>query len=134
MKEHVSELLVFLFQVCEAMLHVKHGPWIISRLVANMPDSFTEGKIFSVDWGFCVWIFWVDVLLWINLILDCTTVCYHLISNGEKCEEESDGGLIRLEALKMLCKMNPRQNLLIRSRCVRDIIFKSYKKVIVKWH
>lgn len=74
-------------QVCEAMLHVQNGPWIICRLVANIPDALTE-------------------------------VCLHLISNGDKCEEETEGGFIRLEALKMLCKMNPRISLLIRSRCV----------------
>ncbi|CAG7720553.1 unnamed protein product [Allacma fusca] len=79
--------LLSICDVCEAMLHVQHGPWIICRLVANMPDAFTE-------------------------------VCLHLISNGEKCEEETEGGLVRLEALKLLCKMNPRNSLLIRSRCV----------------
>ncbi|XP_021962074.1 integrator complex subunit 2 isoform X2 [Folsomia candida] len=73
--------------ICEAMLHVKYGQWIITRLVANMPDSFSE-------------------------------VCFHLISNGDKCEEDTEGGLIRLDAMKMLCKMNPKQSLLIRSRCV----------------
>ena len=45
-------------------------------------------------------------------------MCLHLISNGEKWEEESEGGLVRLEALKLLSQINPRMNLLIRSRCV----------------
>ncbi|CAL8102119.1 unnamed protein product [Orchesella dallaii] len=91
--DHLSIALVelpsvlSLVDVCEALLHVKYGPWIICRLVANLPDSFTE-------------------------------ICYNLISNGDKCEEESEGGIVRLEALKLLCRLNPRMSLLIRSRCV----------------
>lgn len=48
--DHLSIALVelpsvlSLVDVCEALLHVKYGPWIICRLVANLPDSFTESK------------------------------------------------------------------------------------------
>lgn len=48
--DHLSIVLVELpsvlsvVDVCEALLHVKYGPWIICRLVANLPDSFTEGN------------------------------------------------------------------------------------------
>ena len=29
-------------EVCEALLHVSHGPTLIARLVANQPDTFRE--------------------------------------------------------------------------------------------
>lgn len=44
-------------------------------------------------------------------------VCTHLISNGEK-QEESLLGSIRTQALTMLCKMNPKQALAVRAKCV----------------
>jgi integrator complex subunit 2 len=29
--------------IAESLLHVKYGPWLICRLVANAPDSFRDG-------------------------------------------------------------------------------------------
>ena len=49
--DHLSIALVELpsvlplVDVCEALLHVKYGPRVICRLVANLPDSFTESKL-----------------------------------------------------------------------------------------
>ncbi len=31
-------------EVCEALLRLKYGPWIICHVVANQPDSFLDGK------------------------------------------------------------------------------------------
>ena len=46
------------------------------------------------------------------------TVCTSLIANGERQEEDNIGGRIRMQALSMLCQMNPVQALAIRSKCV----------------
>lgn len=32
-------------QLAEALLRVKHGPWLLCRLVANAPDSFEQGTM-----------------------------------------------------------------------------------------
>lgn len=32
-------------EVCEALLRLKYGPWIICHVVVNQPDSFNDGKI-----------------------------------------------------------------------------------------
>ncbi|XP_046387078.1 integrator complex subunit 2 [Ischnura elegans] len=45
-------------------------------------------------------------------------VCTSLIANGERQEEENIGGRIRMQALSMLCQMNPVQFLAIRAKCV----------------
>uniref|UniRef100_A0A2C9M9J7 Uncharacterized protein n=1 Tax=Biomphalaria glabrata TaxID=6526 RepID=A0A2C9M9J7_BIOGL len=44
-------------------------------------------------------------------------VCRSLISRGEKQEEDSLGGLRRLELLRMLCLVNPKAALLVRNFC-----------------
>lgn len=35
--------LLALNQIAEALLRVKHGPWLLCQLVANAPDSFEQG-------------------------------------------------------------------------------------------
>ena len=35
--------LLALNQLAEALLRVKHGPWLLCQLVANAPDSFEQG-------------------------------------------------------------------------------------------
>jgi len=45
-------------------------------------------------------------------------VCASLISNGERQEEDSVIGKIRGKTLRMLCKINPPQSLLVRGKCV----------------
>lgn len=74
-------------EVAEGLLHLKYGPWLICRIVANAPDSFKE-------------------------------VCTTLIVAGEKQDEETPGGVIRMRALRMLSQMNPTQALAIRSKAV----------------
>jgi integrator complex subunit 2 len=37
--------LLNISEVAESLLHVRFGPWIICRLVANVPDSFKEGTL-----------------------------------------------------------------------------------------
>ena len=37
--------LLALNQLAEALLRVKHGPWLLCRLVANAPDSFEQGAV-----------------------------------------------------------------------------------------
>ncbi|XP_068086623.1 integrator complex subunit 2 [Anabrus simplex] len=50
---------------------------------------------------------------------DCfREVCTSLIANGERQEEDNVGGKIRMQALSMLCHMNPIQALAIRAKCV----------------
>ncbi|KAH9503168.1 Integrator complex subunit 2 [Bulinus truncatus] len=44
-------------------------------------------------------------------------VCNSLISRGEKQEEDSPGGLRRLELLRMLCLINPKAALVVRNYC-----------------
>lgn len=41
-----SELpsLLPIVDVAEALLHVRNGDWFLCLLVANVPDSFNEGK------------------------------------------------------------------------------------------
>lgn len=41
-----SELpsLLPIVDVAEALLHVRNGAWFLCLLVANVPDSFNEGK------------------------------------------------------------------------------------------
>lgn len=36
--------LLALNQLAEALLRVKHGPWLLCQLVANAPNSFEQGK------------------------------------------------------------------------------------------
>lgn len=36
--------LLPIVDVAEALLHVKNGAWFLCLLVANVPDSFNEGK------------------------------------------------------------------------------------------
>ena len=31
-------------EVCEALLRLKFGPWVICHVVANQPDSFLDGE------------------------------------------------------------------------------------------
>lgn len=35
--------LLALNQIAEALLRVKHSPWLLCQLVANAPDSFEQG-------------------------------------------------------------------------------------------
>lgn len=44
-------------------------------------------------------------------------VCSSLIQKGEK-QEENLSSTIRSQAISMLCKMNPREALAVRSKCV----------------
>jgi hypothetical protein len=38
--------LLPIVDVAEALLHVRNGAWFLCLLVANVPDSFNEGKYF----------------------------------------------------------------------------------------
>lgn len=38
--------------------------------------------------------------------------------NAERQEDDSGGGRIRMQALSMLCNMNPLQALAVRAKCV----------------
>lgn len=40
--------LLALNQLAEALLRVKHGPWLLCQLVANAPDSFEQGEGYVV--------------------------------------------------------------------------------------
>lgn len=37
--------LLPIVDVAEALLHVRNGDWFLCLLVANVPDSFNEGKL-----------------------------------------------------------------------------------------
>lgn len=37
--------LLPIVDVAEALLHVKNGAWFLCLLVANVPDSFSEGTV-----------------------------------------------------------------------------------------
>ncbi|XP_064461086.1 integrator complex subunit 2-like [Ornithodoros turicata] len=73
--------------IAETLIHLKNGPFLLCRLIANAPDSFSE-------------------------------VCLSLISNGEKQDEDTSWGCIRMQALHLLCQMNPHQALVIRAKAV----------------
>ena len=49
--------LLPIVDVAEALLHVRNGAWFLCLLVANVPDSFNEGKCnFKVEyWGLPWW-------------------------------------------------------------------------------
>nr|CAD7568731.1 unnamed protein product [Timema californicum] len=50
---------------------------------------------------------------------DCfREVCINLIANGERQEDDNVGGKTRMQAISMLCQMNPSQALPIRAKCV----------------
>lgn len=38
--------LLPIVDVAEALLHVRNGDWFLCLLVANVPDSFSEGILF----------------------------------------------------------------------------------------
>lgn len=41
-----------------------------------------------------------------------------LVMNGDKQDEDIPGGLVRLQAVRTLCQMNPSQALNVRTLCV----------------
>ena len=45
--------LLALNQLAEALLRVKHGSWLLCRLVANAPDSFEQGTVLLIT-GCCL--------------------------------------------------------------------------------
>lgn len=45
--------LLALNQLAEALLRVKHGSWLLCRLVANAPDSFEQGIVLLMT-GCCL--------------------------------------------------------------------------------
>ena len=46
-------------------------------------------------------------------------VCLSLLSSGEIQDESSLGGIVRTQALRQLCAMNPHYALVLRSEAVR---------------
>ncbi|KAJ7373791.1 Integrator complex subunit 2 [Desmophyllum pertusum] len=80
--------LLALNQLAEALLRVKHGPWLLCRLVANAPDSFEQ-------------------------------VCTSLLERGEVQDEGGLGGMVRTQALRQLCAMNPSSALVVHSEALR---------------
>nr|XP_037279822.1 LOW QUALITY PROTEIN: integrator complex subunit 2-like [Rhipicephalus microplus] len=73
--------------IAETLIHLRNGPDLLCRLIANAPDSFSE-------------------------------VCLALISNGDKQDEDTVGGCVRMNALHLLCRMNPAQSLVVRAKAV----------------
>lgn len=73
--------------IAETLIHLRNGPDLLCRLIANAPDSFSE-------------------------------VCLALISNGDKQDEDTIGGCVRMQALHLLCSMNPPQALVVRAKAV----------------
>ncbi|KAL9980911.1 hypothetical protein ACROYT_G009553 [Oculina patagonica] len=80
--------LLSLNQLAEALLRVKHGPWLLCQLVANAPDSFEQ-------------------------------VCTSLLERGEVQDEGGLGGMVRTQALRQLCAMNPSSALVVHSEALR---------------
>ncbi|KAI1291959.1 Integrator complex subunit 2 [Halotydeus destructor] len=78
---------LILTELAETFLYVKNGCHLITRLVANSPESFQE-------------------------------VCSSLIYNGDKQDEENFVGRNRMNALRVLCQMNPQSALMIRTIAV----------------
>ncbi|XP_041348716.1 integrator complex subunit 2-like [Gigantopelta aegis] len=58
-----------------------------------------------------------------QLVANCpesfTEVCRSLVSHGERQDEESVSGRLRLDMLKALCTMNPKEALNVRQLCVK---------------
>ena len=49
--------LLPIIDVAEALLHVRNGDWFLCLLVANVPDSFSEGNLshyttYVVSWKY----------------------------------------------------------------------------------
>lgn len=44
--------------------------------------------------------------------------------SGDKQDEDTPGGLLRLQAVRTLCQMNPSQALNVRALCVSSVYFK----------
>lgn len=42
--------------------------------------------------------------------------------NGDKQDEDSPGGLLRMQAVRTLCQMNPSQALNVRALCVSTVV------------
>lgn len=80
--------LLALNQLAEALLRVKHGPWLLCQLVANAPDSFEQ-------------------------------VCTSLLERGEIQDEGGLGGMVRTQALRQLCAMNPSSAPVVHSEALR---------------
>lgn len=53
-----------------------------------------------------------------------------LVMNGDKQDEDTPGGLVRLQAVRTLCQMNPSQALNVRTLCVSLInVFNAFLKL-----
>ncbi|KAK7483426.1 hypothetical protein BaRGS_00025366 [Batillaria attramentaria] len=60
-------------------------------------------------------------------------VCASLVSRGERVEEESHGGCRRLEMLRMLAAINPKDALSIRALCVQHCTMPGSDPSIRNW-
>lgn len=58
-------------------------------------------------------------------------MCVHLVSNGEKQDEDALGGQRRAAMLKDLCRMNPTHALTVRALCVSLPILVLYSNTLV---
>ena len=116
----LAELPVLLpiTEVAEALLRTQHGPTFITRMVGNMPDTFYEGVSEMLSY----------LAYLANIIFIIFSVCYSLIGNGERYEEETYLGRARLETLRSLCRMCPDQILMVRSKCVSS--FKLFNRTV----
>lgn len=110
----LAELPVLLpvTEVAEALLRTQYGPAFITTIVANMPDTFYEGNS-GIRGDSCLFVFPFEFHSSIY-----SKVCYSLISNGERYEEDTFLGRARMETLRALCRMCPDHILLVRAKCV----------------
>lgn len=85
---------IFLLTVCSYLLLV--SAWFISSFIC-----------------FCV----------VKVHFSLVTVCSYLVSRGDKVEEDSEQGVCRLQMLRMLAAMNPKEALNIRALCVSFVYY-----------
>lgn len=126
-------------EVAEALLHVTNGPTLIARMVANQPDCFREGqqtsglcdRIRNITLNVLVFFFMVIeiflslfgfktcyFILYVLIFFHFCAVVTGLVMSGDKQDEDTPGGLLRLQAVRTLCQMNPSQALNVRALCV----------------
>lgn len=97
--------------IAEGLLNFKYGPELICRLVANAPDSFTEGLLFLM--------FFFSLRRWMDVeVIFLFPVYQNFILNGPKQEDEMEADVRRGRVLKMMCKMSPPYALVVRAFAV----------------
>ncbi|KAK3730826.1 hypothetical protein QZH41_009941 [Actinostola sp. cb2023] len=102
--------LLPLEQLAETLLRVKYGPWLLCRLVVNIPDKFEQGSCHDAE---------ILNLSWHYYYYSRSSLCSALLANGEVQDDNSLGGMMRTQALRQLCTMNPSYAVVMQAEAIR---------------